>query len=122
MYTPYIDVKYYKEKFDEEIAQRYLIQASREIDVLTFNRIVGRFDRLTEYQKEVVQEVCCEHASFISKNEDLLNTYLSSYSINGVSMSFGESWNLHIDSGVIISKNLYERLSSTGLCYKGFYV
>lgn len=127
MYQPYADSTYYFDVFEgtelnQENVGKYLKKASRDIDVLTYNRIIAKgFDNLTEYQKEIVQEVCCEHASFLFENEDMIKTYLSNYSINGVNMSFGGSWNLYIDSGIAIDKNLYEKLCSTGLCCRSFY-
>ena len=122
MYRPYVNITEYKELTNNEIEEKYLKQASRDIDVLTFNRIVHKgFDNLTEYQKEIIKEVCVEHASFLNENEAMLKTYLASYQINGVSMSFGNSWNVHIDSGVAIDRSLYERLCSTGLCSRSFY-
>lgn len=122
MYVPYIDEIYYHNKMGEDIKNKYLIKASRDIDVLTFNRILKKgYANLTEFQKDIIQEVCCEHASFLFENESMLKTYISNYSINGVSMSFNESWNLYLESGVAISKSLYERLCSTGLCSRSFY-
>lgn len=127
MYQPYVDSAYYFNVFqgtvlNEENVDKYLRNASRDIDVLTYNRIVKKdFNNLTEYQKEVIKEVCCEHASFLYENESMLKTYLSSYSINGVNMSFGNSWNVYIESGIAIPKGLYERLCSTGLCCRSFY-
>ena len=128
MYTPYASKEYYLDTFkgssftDNDIIEKYLKSASREIDVLTFNRINHKgFENLSEYQKEIIKEVCCEHASFLYENEGPLKTYLSSYSINGVNMSFGGAWNLYVESGVAISKSLYERLCSTGLCCRSFY-
>lgn len=99
--------------------QRQLQKATRDIDVLTFNRITD-FDKLSDFQKEIITEVCIEHASFLMDNGDMLKTYLSSYSINGVSMTFGNAWNLYISSGVAMDKSLYSRLSSTGLCCRSF--
>ena len=127
MYRPYADSAYYLNVFkgislDEENVNKYLKKSSREIDVLTYNRIVKKgFDNLTEFQKEVIKEVCCEHASFLFENESMLDTYLSNYSINGVNMSFGKSWNLQVSDGVAMDKSLYERLSMTGLCSRSFY-
>lgn len=127
MYQPYADSAYYLNVFkgislDEENVNKYLKKSSREIDVLTYNRIVKKgFDNLTEFQKEVIKEVCCEHASFLFENESMLDTYLSNYSINGVNMSFGKSWNLQVSDGVAMDKSLYERLSMTGLCSRSFY-
>ena len=104
----------------EAISEQELRKASRDVDVLTFNKIhtIG-FDHLTEYQKETIKEVVCEHASFLSENEDMLETYLSSYGINGVSMSFGDTWNLKVQDGVAIKRSLYRRLVSTDLCWRG---
>lgn len=128
MYQPYADSTYFYNVFEgtalmkSENADKYLKAASRDIDVLTFNRIVADgFENLTDYQKEIIQEVCCEHASFLFENESMLKTYLSSYGINGVNMSFGNSWNVYIESGVAMEKSLYERLCSTGLCSRSFY-
>lgn len=126
MYQPYADSDFYFDKFEgtelKGNADKYLKKASRDIDALTYNRIVYKgFDNLSEYQKEIIQEVCCEHASFLYENESILKTYLSNYSINGVNMSFGGSWNVYVESGVAIDKSLYERLCSTGLCCRSFY-
>ncbi len=127
MYQPYADSTYYAKEYegtdiDEEKLSRYLKNASRDIDVLTYNRIVDKgFDNLTDYQKEVIKEVCCEHASFLYENETMLKTYLSSYAINGVNMSFGNSWNIYVENGVAIDRSLYERLCSTGLCCRSLY-
>ena len=104
---------------NEEI-QKALNKASKHIDSLTFNRIkkVG-FDTLTPFQSEIVKEVCCELADFEYENNDLINSVLSSYSINGVSMNFGDSWNVKIVKGIAIPSQLYEELSQTGLtCFK----
>lgn len=127
MHQPYADSVYYFDEYNgtvlnSENADKYLKKASRDIDILTFNRIVcDGFENLTNYQKEIIQEVCCEHASFLLENETMIKTYLSGYSINGVNMSFGNSWNIYVDSGAAIDKSLYERLCSTGLCSRSFY-
>lgn len=100
---------------------KYLNKASRHIDTLTFNRIRGiGFDNLTEFQKEIIKEVTCELADFEYENEDVITSVLNSYSINGVSMSFGDSWNIKVLKGVAIPTELYETLSQTGLCTLSF--
>ena len=95
-----------------------LKKASRHIDSLTFNRIVAAgFNNLTLFQQELITEVTCRQALFEHENEDLINTVLSSYSINGVSMGFGrDSWNLTVENGVAMQKDLYSFLKQTGLC------
>ena len=121
-YVPYVTPHYYKESYkgstvpDEDL-EKALRQASRHIDSLTYNRIVGRgFSSLTEFQREVVQEVTCQQADFEYENADEINTILSSYSLNGASVSFGSSWNVFTDKGVAMMRDVYALLSQTGLC------
>ena len=124
MYTPYAAVEEYKKNYSDipdENIEKSLKKASRHIDTLTFNRIQGiGFDNLTEFQKEIIKEVCCELANFEYENEDVITSVLNSYSINGVSMSFGDSWNIKVLKGVAIPTELYETLSQTGLCTLSF--
>ena len=122
MYEPYADEAYYTSDYggklltDDDL-KKHLRQASRHIDSLTYNRIVGRgFDNLTAYQQEIIKEVVCLQAEFEYENEDLIENVLQSYSINGVSMSFGGSWNIYADKGVAMRKDTYGLLSQTGLC------
>lgn len=121
-YEAYVSKEYYKESFngsvipDEDI-EKLLKQTSRHIDSLTCNRIVGRgIHNLTEFQQELIKEVCCEMAEFEYENTDLIQSVLSSYAINGVSMNFGDSWNVKVISGVAIRADIYDKLSQTGLC------
>lgn len=121
-YEPYADKEFYKGSFqgssipDDSIV-RFLRQASRHIDSLTSNRIVGQgFSNLTSFQQGVIKEVCCMQAEFECENEDELETILSSYSINGVSAQFGSSWNVYTDHGVAMKRDVYALLCQTGLC------
>lgn len=101
-------------------ANRYLAEASCRVDILTFNRIVVRdFGKLTTFQKEKVRDVVCKFADFMCENEDLVNNYLSSYSINGVSVDFAKTRNLAECDGVVIPRMLLSELATTGLCYRG---
>lgn len=87
------------------------------IDSLTFNRIRAKgFDNLTEFQKDTIREVICQQADFEYENAEYIDSILSSYSINGVSMNFGENWNVHIENGVAMKKDIYSILKQTGLC------
>lgn len=124
MYTPYVSVEEYKKNYNDipdDNIEKSLKKASRHIDTLTFNRIQGiGFDNLTEFQKEIIKEVTCELANFEYENEDVITSVLNSYSINGVSMAFGDSWNVKVLKGVAIPTELYETLSQTGLCTLSF--
>lgn len=121
-YIPYASEIYYEVSYEgvlipEDELRRALIQASRHVDALTYNRIVGRgFDSLTEFQKDVIREVVCRLAEFEYENADEISSVLSSYSINGVSAQFGSSWNVFTDRGVAMKRDDYALLCQTGLC------
>ena len=101
---------------DEQIIKR-LKQASRHIDSLTFNRIVARgFEGLTEFQQAIIIDVCCDMADFEYENEDMINCVLQNYAVNGVSMQFGSSWNVLVQNGIAIKRDIYQFLCQTGLC------
>lgn len=119
--SSYADITYYRNtykgtKIPENQIEEKLKEASQHIDTLTYNRIVGRkFENLTKFQQEIIKEVVCRLADFEYENEDILQTTLSSYSINGVSMGFDKSWNIEIQNGIAIPKKDYSLLSQTGL-------
>ena len=122
-YEPYATAGYYSSTYqgttleDVDDITRWLKQASRHIDSLTYNRIVGRgFSNLTPYQREIVQEVCCMQADFEYQNADEIESVLQSYSINGVTAQFGGGWNTHVENGVMMRADVYSMLAQTGLC------
>lgn len=124
MYEPYLTSdEYYMNggrNIDGDNIKRFLISASRHIDTLTFNRIVAKgFENLTEFQQEIIKQVCFDMANFEFDNEDFLNSIVKSYSVNGVSMQFGEGINVAIVNGVAIKRDTYNLLTQTGLCYRG---
>lgn len=118
----YADTAYYLSEYKgstiaEEELENALKKASRHIDTLTYNRIIGKgFSNLTKFQQNIIKEVCCSLADFETENAELINSMLKSYSLNGVSMTFGSSWNVSVEYGVAIRSDLYERLKQTGLC------
>lgn len=121
-YKPYASEGYYQGKYEgtkigDDGLRKALVQASRHIDSLTYNRIVGQgFSNLTEYQQEIIKEVVCRQADFEAENADEISSILSSYSINGVSAQFGSSWNIFMDKGVAMKRDDYMLLTQTGLC------
>ena len=61
----------------EEELSKALKVASRHIDSLTYNRIVGRgFSSLTDFQQEVIREVVCMQTDFEYENADEINSCL----------------------------------------------
>lgn len=121
-YIPYVDSDYYINEYGgtvipENGLKEALKKASRHIDTLTYNRIIGQgFSKLTVFQKDVVQEVICQQAEFEYENADEIESILSSYSINGTSASFGKSWNVFTEYGIAMRKDVYALLCQTGLC------
>lgn len=116
----YADEAFYKNEYlgthNSENLNRILKTASQHIDTLTFNRIVGvGFENLTPFQQSVVREVCCQMADFMIENKDLIETTVSSYSINGVSMAFGDNWNVVTSQGIALSRSTFELLKQSGL-------
>ena len=121
-YEPYVDRIFYEVEFQgssipDNSIDKFLRQASRHIDSLTYNRIVDQgFSNLTQFQQDIIREVCCLQAEFECENADELETILSSYSIHGVSAQFGSSWNVYTANGVAMKRDVYALLCQTGLC------
>ncbi len=128
MYKPYADAEYYRTIYygsviPEEELDKALTKASRHIDTLTFNRIVKQgIESIPGFSQDVIMQVCCELADFEYENADLIQSVLSSYSINGVSMNFGQSFNMLVQDGVCIRREQYSLLSQTGLCCRSLGV
>ena len=118
----YADKEYYTEVYGgtligEEELKRQLDTAGRQIDTLTYGRIRGiGFDNLTAYQQDQIRYVNCLLADFIYENKDELESMLSSYGINGVSMTFSNGINVTKVQNIIIRTDIYAELGKTGLC------
>lgn len=118
----YVDFEYYKNTYkgtlEEADATKALQKASRHIDALTYNRIVGvGFDNLTVYQQGIIKECACLMADWETENADYIDSMLSSYSLNGASMSFtGNSASAVVMNGVAVSRDIYSHLQKSGLC------
>ena len=121
-YEPYIAPEYYRDVYKGETIpqdqeEKHLLQASRHIDTLTYNRVVEcGFSTLSEFQKKVLAGVICKQAEFEYENREIFDMILQSYSINGVSMQFGDSWNVELQKGIPIRRDVYAELCQTGLC------
>ena len=112
----YLDPEDYKGNIPADELEKRLRRACRDIDSLTFNRIVrAGFENLTEFQQELIREAVELHADFCYDNAELLESPLSSYSINGVSMSFDKSKIVTV-GGITTSSEVYSLLMQTGLC------
>ena len=119
-YIPYATAADYAQygsgNIPAEALDKWLHKASRQIDSLTFNRIVAvGFDNLSEFQRDIIKESCCRLTDFLHENADLLDSALNSYSVNGVSMSFG-GMSIAVIGGIPVSKEIYSLLCQSGLC------
>lgn len=118
----YADLEYYKNTYEGTLedadAKKALSKADRHIDTLTYNRIVEvGFDNLTEYQQGIIKECACLMAEWETENADYIENLLSSYSLNGASMSFtGSSASAFVQNGVAVSREIYSHLQKCGLC------
>ena len=121
MYTAYVNADEYNalgyNAIESADLTYYLTMASRNVDTLTFNRI--KRDKLTDFQRDIIQTVVCEQAEFLYENKDAISSILQGYSINSVSMQFGTGFNVTVESGVPVQNNVYALLKQTGLCWRG---
>ena len=75
-YEPYVTPEYYQNEYCGSIVPgeqlpAALRRASRHIDSLTYNRIVGQgFSNLTPFQQDLIREVVCQQADFETENAD----------------------------------------------------
>lgn len=115
----YLNPNEYEGNIPADELEKRLRRACRDIDSLTFNRIVKKgFENLTEFQQEIIKEAVQIHADFCYDNAEILDNPLASYSINGVSMSFDKSKIVTV-GGITTSSEMYGLLMQTGLCYRG---
>lgn len=117
----YVTYDEYKEMkgstLNEETADKYLDLASYDIDNLTFNRIkkIG-FENLADFQKLTIKTAVILQADFRFENEDWLNSALSQYSINGVSVNYGDSKSISVVNNTFVPNTTLAILKQTGLC------
>ena len=120
----YADVDYYKNTYkgtlEDADIEKALKKASMHIDTLTYNRIVSiGFENLTEYQQGIIKECVCLMAEWEHENAEYIDSLLSSYSLNGASMSFtGNSASAVVTNGVAVSRAIYSHLQKCGLCIR----
>lgn len=116
---PYANIDDYVDmglRNSEAVADSGLFElASDAVDALCYGRIrKAGFDNLTEFQQEKVKKAVCLHVSFLATYGDLLNSPLSSYGINGVSMSF-DAAKVVTQGNVTTSQAVMQQLRQSGL-------
>ena len=113
----YVDSSYYREEFkgkiiDDDNLENILERASDQIDVLTYNRIIGiGFENLSPFQQDKIKKAACLQAEFIEQYGEFINMPLSGYSAGSTSVSFNGS----IVNGITTTKEVINYISQTGL-------
>mgnify|MGYP003294238546 CR=1 FL=1 len=121
----YVDFDYYINTYGgtiitAEIAEKSFLKASRAVDTLTFCRTNSRpFAEFSPFQADIIKRVVCELAEWQTENADIINSPYSSYSVNGVSASWGCSKNVIMINGEMVPSHIYSELVKSGLCYRG---
>ena len=118
MYKPYFRPEnYHGTVIDVDELEHSLRTASRNIDTITFNRIVAKgFENLTQFQQQIIREACVRLAEFIYTNKDELESIVGGYTINGVSVNYGNAPGMINVNGITVPVEIYELVSQTGLC------
>lgn len=99
---------------DKKELKRYIRKAIDIVNILTFEQ--ANSENLTAYQLQKVEECICELADYVYINSDYFDSAVSSFSLNGASVTFDRSTSVTTVSGIPIPSLLYGKLSSTGLC------
>lgn len=121
----YADYFYYTDVYGgtvitAEESKKALQAASDAVDTLTYCRIVSRgLEALTDFQKGIIKRAVCSLADWQHENADILDNPYSSYSINGVSATWGNNPGVRKINGVMIPSQIYSELIKAGLCYPG---
>lgn len=99
----------------DEVATLKLERASDDVDALCYGRIRKYgFENLTAFQQEKVRKAVCYHAAFLCDYGEELASPLSSYGINGVSMSFSTERTV-TQGGVTTTNAVITQLRQSGL-------
>ncbi|CAM3833311.1 hypothetical protein ACRTCC_000277 [Clostridium perfringens] len=113
----YVDSSYYRENFkgiilNDDTLENRLERAADQIDVLTYNRIIGiGFENLSPFQQDKIKKAVCLQAEFIEQYGEFINMPLSGYSAGSTSVSFNGS----IVNGITTTKEVINYISQTGL-------
>lgn len=90
----------------EEKRKAFLEEASRQVDSLTYCRILKHgFENLSAAQQELIRLATVRQADFQYAYGEMLDSPLSAYSINGVSMGF--------DRGALVTRGGVSAQAST---------
>ena len=91
--------------------------ASRQIDKVTHNLALKRWNTLEDDMKELVSKACEIQAVFLFENKAKLNSPVKSVTIGSISMTndFDNPNAFHVEDGVIMPISAYSLLQDAGL-------
>ena len=121
----YVDYNYYVNtyggnKITAENASEAFRAASDVVDTVTYCRIPGcGLEGLTVFQRGIIQRAVCKLADWRAEHADMLDSPYESYTINGVSATWGAGAGVRCVCGQIIPTSVYSDLVRTGLCFAG---
>lgn len=121
---PYADKTYYTDVFggtqippDEQ--EKLLLRASYDVDALTLGRTAADgFEALSERGKDLVRRAVCTQAEFHHAYGVYLDSPLTSYGINGVSIGF-DAKAVTERGGAKAPSQVMALLRNAGLTYLG---
>lgn len=125
-----VDYQYYIDNgynlLNEDNCEKYLNQSTRQINILCKNRLFnGIFEKYTEATQNVVKNIICEHAEYLSDNDNGNtpdNGIIKKYTNGSASVEYDNATRMIKNiGGIQIKTSLYDELILTGLCYRGFY-
>lgn len=100
---------------EQEITPK-LATASDNVDAITFYRIHRKgWDALSEFQQQQLTRAIIIQAEFLYENADAVESAMSEYAINGVSMKFGNASLYQIVNGLPMNNTALSLIASTGL-------
>jgi len=117
----YVNLEYYLANYidmeDEDIITKYLTKAERLVDILTYRRITKLgYDNCTTFEQEIIRESVCEIANFHYNNNEYMDSMLSEYALNGVSLKIAPDFKTINVNGVILSSENYSKLKQLRYC------
>lgn len=121
-----VNLEYYFDTYggnvleNDDEALKALKNAEKQINVICGNRLNNGFlEDKAQHLIPLIQDIICEQAEFNTENKELIESALSQYSINGVSMKIEPSKSICQVSGIYTKNIIYQELAMYGLTYRG---
>ena len=97
-------IENYGDAIPEDKIEQKLKQASKEMDKYLITRPTQ--GSMSEFEEEVFNEVCCELAIFLDKNNKYISNVVNSLSIAGTSYSFDNATIQQKKNDILVALNI----------------